>query len=73
MLNTKYVYQLDTAEDLLSEIFPLAVHHKIYHKYPKVLNIPLLNTEHNTVHIPRKTFTENLQPIEKDFEVSNIS
>ena len=72
-LNLKYLYQLDTADDLPSGIIPLVVHHKIGHKYPKILKIPLLNTEHDTVHIPRKTIIGNLQPIEiEDFEVSNI-
>ena len=46
--------------------------HKIDDKYPKLLKIPLLNMEHNTVHILRKAIG-NLQPIEvEDFEVSNI-
>ena len=35
--------------------------------------IPLLNTEYDTIHIPRETSIGNLQPIEvEDFEVSNI-
>ena len=45
---------------------PLAMDHKVHHKYPKLLKILLLNTEHGTVHIPRKTIIE-------EFEVSNIS
>ena len=74
MLNTKHHYQLNAADDLSSGIIPLAVDHKIDHTYPKLLKIPLLNTEHNTVHNPRKTIIGNLQPIEiEDFEVSNIS
>ena len=36
--------------------------------------IPLLNTEHDTIHAPRKTVMGKLQPIEtEDTEVSNIS
>ena len=33
----------------------MVVDHKLHHKYPKLLKIPLLNTEHNTIYIPRKT------------------
>ena len=73
-LNTKHLYQPDAADVLLSGIIPLTVDHKIDHKYPKLLKTHLLNTEHNTIHIPRKTTIGNLQPIEiEDFEVSNIS
>ena len=46
--------------------------HKIDLKCPKLLEIPLLNTKHITIYIPRKTITEKLKPIE-DIEVSNIS
>ena len=53
-LNTKYIYQLNTTDDLPSGIIPLAFNRRIDHKYPKLLNIPLLNTEYNAVHIPRK-------------------
>ena len=41
-LNTKHIYQLNASEDLPSGIIPLAVDHRIDHKYPKLLNIPLL-------------------------------
>ena len=35
--------------------------------------ISLLNTELNTIHIPRKTFIGKLQPMEiENFEISNI-
>ena len=48
--------------------------HKIDHKYPKLLNIPLLNTEHDTILSQEKYIIEKLQPIElEDIEVSNIS
>ena len=47
--------------------------HKI-DKYPKLLKIPLPNTEHNTSHIPRITIIGNVQPIDvEDLEVINIS
>ena len=72
-LNTKHIYQLDTADDLTSGI-SIAVDHRIDHKYPKLQNIPLPITEYDTIHIPRKTIIRKLQPIEiDDFEVSNIS
>ena len=65
--------ELDT-KHLYSGIMPLAVDHKIDHKYPKLLKIPLPNTEQNTVCIPRKPIIGSLQPIDvEDFEVSNIS
>ena len=70
---TEHLYQLDATDELLSGILPLAVNHKIDYKYPKLLKIPLLNTEHNTVHILIKTVIGTLQPVNKDFEVSNIS
>ena len=54
-LNTRYLYQLDATDNLPPDIVPLAVDHTIDHKYPKLLKIPLLNIEHNTAHIPRKT------------------
>ena len=73
-LNTRHLYQLDATDDLPSGIIPLAVDHNIDHKYPKLLKIPLLNTEHSTVHIPRKTVIGKLQPLDVvDFKVSNIS
>ena len=73
-LDTKYFYQLDATDYLPSGFIPLAVNHKINGEHPKLMKISLLNTEHNTVHIPRKTIIGNLQPIDvEDFEVSNIS
>ena len=61
-------------DDLPSGIIPLAVDHKIDNKYSKVLNIPLLNTEKDTIHVPRKNIIEKLQPIGiKDIEVNNVS
>ena len=48
--------------------------HKIDYTYPQLLKIPLFNTEHDTIHIPRKTIIGILQPIEiEDREVSNMS
>ena len=39
-----------------------------------MLKIPLLNTEHDTIYIPRKSAIGKLQPIEiEDSEVSNVS
>ena len=73
-LDTKHLYQLDATDDLPSGIIPLAVDHKIDHMYPKLLKIPLFNTEHNTADILRKTVIGNLQLIDvQDFKVSNTS
>ena len=73
-LNTRHLYQLDVTGDLPPGIIPLAVICKIDHKYPKLLQIPLLNTEHNSVHILGKTITGKLLPIDvTDLKVSNIS
>ena len=72
-LNTKHIYQLTANDDLMVGIIPLAVYHKIEHKYPKLLSIPQLNTEHDPVHVPRKTIIRKLQPLEiEDTEVSNV-
>ena len=54
-LNTQHIYQLNASDDLLSGIIPLAVNHRIHEKYQKMLEIFLLNTEHDTIHILRKT------------------
>ena len=53
-------------DDLLVNIIPLAVDHKL-------LNIPPLNTEHDTIHVQRKIIIGKLQPIEiEDIKVSDI-
>ena len=72
-LNTKHSYQLNGNDDLSSDIIPLEVNHRINHKYPKLLNIPLLTTEYDKVHIPRKATIGNLQPLEtENKEINNI-
>ena len=53
-LNNRHLYQLYTNDDLPSDLIPLAVDHKIDYKYPKLQKVPLLNTEHNKVYIPRQ-------------------
>ena len=70
-LNTSHFYQLDATDNLPSGIIPLPVDHKIDHKYPTLLKVPLLNAEHNTVYIPRKTITGKLLHV-ADFKVRNI-
>ena len=60
-LNLKHLYQPDAADDLPSGIIPLAVDHKIDHKYPKLLKIPLCNTEYNTIYILRKKHHRKLK------------
>ena len=50
------------------------VDHKINHKYPKSLSIPILNTTHDRVHIPTVTVIGTLHPVETESnEISNIS
>ena len=72
-LNTKHIYQLNATKDLPSGIILLAANHRIDHKYPKLLNISLLNTEYDAVHLLRKTVICKLLPIEiENIEVSNI-
>ena len=73
-LNTRHPYQLDAIDNLQPGIIHLAVDHKIDHKYPKLLKIPLLNTENTTVKFPRKTIIGRLKPIDiTDSEVNNIT
>ena len=73
-LNTRHLYQLYATDNLPSGIISLAVDHKIDHKYPKLLWIYLLNTEHNMVQFPRKTIIGKLQPKDvTDSRVNNIS
>ena len=48
--------------------------HKIDNKYQELLKIAVLNTEHNTVYIPRKTAIGKLQPVDvADLKIINIS
>ena len=68
-LNTRHLYQLDVTNNLP----PLAVDHKIDHKYPKLLRIPLFNTENNMVQISRKAIIGKLQPIDVTDSEINIS
>ena len=73
-VNTRYLYQLDAADNLPPGIISLAVDHKIDHRYPKLLQKPLINMEHNTVDIPIKAVICKLKPIDvTDAEVNNIS
>ena len=69
--NTQCIYQLNTSDDLPSGLICLAVNQRIHHKYPTLLNIPLLNREFDTIH---NTVIGTLHPIDsKDIEFSNIS
>ena len=73
-LNPRHLYQMDATNNLPPGIIPLAVDHKIDHKYPKLMHITLLNMEHNTVQIQRKTVTGKLQPIDvTDSKANSIS
>ena len=69
-LNTQHTYLLNASDDLPSGLITQAVDHKIHHNYPKLLNIPLLNTEYDTIHVPRKTVIGTLHLMEmEDIEV----
>ena len=49
------------------------VDHRIDHKCPKLLNIPLLNTKYDAAHVPSKTILGRLQPREiENIEISNV-
>ena len=62
-LKPHYIYKLTTSHDLPSELIPLAVYHKINHKYPNLLNIPILNMAHSKVYIPKLTIFWTLKPV----------
>ena len=72
-MNAKHIYQLNSSDDLLPGIILLAADHRIHHRYPKLLNMPLLNTKHDTVHVPRKSTLGTLYPIDSEnIEVNNV-
>ena len=48
----------------------LSVDQKINHNYPKLLNMPILNTAYNRVYIPRLIIFGTLKPVE--IEISEI-
>ena len=50
-LRPQYLYKLNASDYLPSELIPLAVDHKINHKFPKLLNIVILSTAHSRVYI----------------------
>ena len=73
-LEPQYTYELSASKDLPSDLSPYAVDHKINHKYPKLLNIPILNTAHSRVHIPKSTIFGTLKPVEiENGEISETS
>ena len=72
--NPQHIYALDTSNDLPLGLLPLAVDHKISHKYLKSLSNPIPKTACDRVHVPRAILFSTLNPIEiKSTEVSNIS
>ena len=63
-----------TLDDLPLGLIPLAVDHKINHKYQRLLSIPTLNTACDRVNIPKATVISTLNPVETEStEISNIS
>ena len=72
-LKPQYIYKQSTSDDLLLGLIPLAVHHRINHKYPKLLSIPILNMAYNKIYIPRSTVFNMLKPIEiENSEISRV-
>ena len=72
--DTQDIHTLNTSNDLHLGLNPLVVDHKIDHKYPKPLCIPILNTAYNKDQIPRATVISTLDAVEvESSEVSNIS
>ena len=47
VLDTQNIYSLDASNGLPLGLIPVPVDHKIGHKYPKLLSIPILNTAYN--------------------------
>ena len=73
-LDTHHIYALVSCNDLPLVLILLAVDHKIDHKYPKSLSIPIFNTAYNGVYIPRATVICALNPAEvESTEIINIS
>ena len=67
-------YKPSTSDDLPSDLIPLAVSHKINHKYPKLLNIPILNMTDSRIYILKSTIFRMLKPVEiENLEISEIS
>ena len=48
-LNPRHSYELSSSDDLSLGLIPLAVDHRINHKCPKSLNIPILSMAYNKV------------------------
>ena len=59
-IKPQYIYELNTNDDLQSDLIPLAVDHRINHKCPKLSNIPILSM----AHIPKSTIFGILKPVE---------
>ena len=53
----KHIYELNTSNDLPDQVIPIAVDHSINHKYPILLNTPVLNTSCNRVYVQRALYT----------------
>ena len=70
-LDMQQIYTLNTTDDLPLGLIPSMTDHKIDHKYPKYLSVPILNT---TYCIPRATVIDILYPFEiESTQVSSIS
>ena len=63
-LKPQYIYELSASNDLPSNLIPLATDHKIKHRYPKLLNIPILNAAHSRLYIPKSIAFKTMKPVE---------
>ena len=73
-LKPQYIYELSTSNDIPSELIPLAIDHKTNNKYPRLLNIPILNMTHSRVYIPKSTIFGALKPVKMNSaEISETS
>ena len=72
--NTQHIYALNISNDLPSGLIHLVSDHKVNHKYPVSLSIPILYTTYTRVCVLRSTVFGTLNPIAiESTEVSNVS
>ena len=72
-LKPQYIYELCTSDDLPSGFIPITIDRKINHKYPKLLNIPILNMV-TTVYKPKSMVFRALKPVRiESAEISQTS
>ena len=73
-LKTQHIYEFSTSDAFPLDPIPLAVDHRINHKYPNLINLPILSMAHRRLDIPRSTVFVTLKPIEiENADISDIS